>query len=49
MLGIDQPSFPPIAAGHIVTKRDHVCGDFKDDLDWSTLPLPYRKRVGAPV
>jgi hypothetical protein len=38
-----------IQSGHIVTQREHVCGDFKDDFDWSTLPLPYRKRVGAPV
>lgn len=37
------------AGGHPVTSRDYHCGDFKDEFDWSTLPLPYRKRVGAPV
>lgn len=34
-------------AGHIATTRDHHCGDFKDDFDWSSLPLTYRARVGA--
>lgn len=48
MMGITNCSIPP-ASGHIVTKSDHVCGDFKDEFDWSALPLPYRKRVGAPV
>lgn len=48
VLGFSQ-SFPPIAAGHVVTKREHVCGEFKDEFDWSTLPLPYRKSVGARV
>jgi len=36
-----------IGAGHIMTKRDHHCGDFKDDFNWSTLSLTYRRRVGA--
>lgn len=22
-------------AGHILTRREHSCGDFKDDFDWS--------------
>lgn len=35
--------------GHPVTRREYHCGDFKDEFDWSTLPLPYRKRVGAPI
>jgi hypothetical protein len=48
MLGIES-AHPPIQAGHIVTPREHVCGDFKDDFDWSTLPLPYRHRIGAPI
>lgn len=47
-LGILSPSCI-VPAGHPVTERDHVCGEFKDEFDWSTLPLPYRKRVGAPL
>ncbi|PWE56736.1 hypothetical protein DEM27_10255 [Metarhizobium album] len=48
MIGI-VGAHPLISAGHVVTPREHVCGDFKDDFDWSTLPLPYRKRIGAPT
>lgn len=48
MLGIDWSSMP-LGAGHVLTKRAHVCGDFKDEFDWSSLPLAYQKRVGAPV
>lgn len=48
MLGISHSSHR-FEAGHIVTKRDHHCGDFKDDFDWSSLSLPYRIRIGAPV
>lgn len=48
MLGISSASIVP-AAGHVVTKAGHVCGDFADTFDWSTLPLPYRRRVGAPM
>lgn len=48
MLGIEWCSHP-IAAGHVITPRDHHCGEFKDEFDWNRLPLPYRKRVGAPV
>lgn len=48
MLEIEGCSLPP-ASGHIITRRDHLCGDFKDEFDWSTLPLPYLKRVGAPA
>jgi hypothetical protein len=36
-------------SGHIATDRSHHCGDFKDQFDWSSLPLPYLKRVGAPL
>lgn len=36
----------PIGAGHQVTLRDHYCGDFKDDFDWSSLPMPYLSRIG---
>lgn len=36
-------------SGHPITQRDYSCGQFKDEFDWTTLPLPYRKRVGAPL
>jgi hypothetical protein len=45
MLGVDNCSLTP-EPGHVVTAYNHVCGDFKDDFDWSSLPLPYRKRIG---
>jgi hypothetical protein len=48
MLGIEGCSMP-FRAGHVITPREHVCGEFRDEFDWSTLPLPYRKRVGASV
>lgn len=48
MLGIERCTMR-LAPGHIVTPHDHKCGDFKDEFDWETLPLPYRKRIGAPV
>lgn len=48
MLGITKCSLK-LTAGHVVTAYDHVCGDFKDEFDWTTLPLGYRKRVGAPL
>jgi hypothetical protein len=48
MLGIEKCSLRP-SVGHVVTQREHVCGDFKDEFDWTTLPLSYRKAVGAPI
>jgi hypothetical protein len=33
-------------AGHILTNREHRCGDFKDDFDWSSLPPAYLRRIG---
>jgi hypothetical protein len=36
----------PPEPGHVVTQRDHHCGDFKDDFDWSSLPLPYLSKIG---
>lgn len=45
MLGLEHCSLR-IKAGHAVTRRDYVCGEFKDEFDWTTLPLPYRKRIG---
>ena len=47
MIGISGYSLPT-GAGHIVTPRDHRCGDFRDAFDWSSLPLAYQRRVGAP-
>ena len=48
MLNISRVSMD-LEPGHIATAHDHICGDFKDDFDWSSLPLAYRKRVGAPT
>ena len=48
MLGIYSSSHN-VGAGHVITDRGHRCGEFKDEFDWSSLPLPYRKRIGAPV
>jgi len=45
MLGITGTS-SPMAAGHVMTPREHKCGDFKDEFDWSTLPVLYLKRIG---
>jgi hypothetical protein len=47
MLGIAGASLK-VGAGHALTRRDYVCGEFKDEFDWSSLPLPYRKRIGEP-
>jgi hypothetical protein len=30
------------------TTRGHVCGEFKDEFDWSSLPPNYRRMVGDP-
>lgn len=45
LLGCGSPSTLPMT-GHIMTRRDHVCGDFKDEFDWSTLPAAYLKKIG---
>lgn len=47
MMGITKCSLAS-GAGHVITVRDHHCGDFKDDFDWSSLPLAYQRRVGVP-
>ncbi|NBU79778.1 MAG: hypothetical protein EBS50_12030 [Sphingomonadaceae bacterium] len=44
--GIDWASYVP-APGHPFTHATHVCGAFKDDFDWSTLPAEYLKQIGA--
>ena len=46
MLAVVFTSAPP-PAGHVVTYREHVCGEFQDNFDWASLPLAYRKEVGA--
>jgi hypothetical protein len=33
-------------AGHILTNRDHHCGDFKDSFEWTSLPPAYLRRIG---
>lgn len=45
MIGIEWSSFTP-PAGHVLTRREHVCGEFRDEFDWTTLSLLYRKRIG---
>lgn len=45
MLGMRSPSRVS-GAGHVMTLRDHHCGEFKDDFDWSTLPPHYLRRIG---
>lgn len=44
-LGIEGSSLPP-AAGHAITERGHVCGEFRDGFEWSSLPAAYRRRIG---
>lgn len=46
MIGLTNPSVA-VAAGHVVTRREHHCGDFVDNFDWTSLPVSYRKDVGA--
>lgn len=48
MLGFYSSSIR-LGAGHAITPREHHCGAFKDEFDWTSLPLPYRKRIGAPM
>lgn len=45
MLNITRISLPP-KSGHIMTRREHHCGDFKDTFDWGTLPPHYLRRIG---
>lgn len=46
LLGVAHHSLPP-EAGHVMTPRDYVCGDFRDSFDWSSLPAAYQRRVGV--
>lgn len=34
MIGIESPTMD-IGAGHVLTRRDHYCGDFIDTHDWA--------------
>ena len=45
MIGIRAASLP-FDAGHVMTLREHHCGDFKDEFDWSSLPAAYLRRIG---
>lgn len=45
VLGMRFASLVP-DAGHILTPREHHCGDFKDDFDWPSLTPLYLKRIG---
>lgn len=47
MLGIKSCSLP-LEAGHIFTPLHHHCGEFRDEFDWASLPLVYRRRIGHP-
>lgn len=47
MLGVHGTTYP-LTAGHVMTPREHHCGDFKDDFDWNTLPPHYLRRIGWP-
>lgn len=48
MLGIRVTSLIP-EAGHIMTRREHHCGDFKDEFDWTCLPAAYLRKIGRPT
>ena len=45
MLGLKFTS-QPMTAGHVMTRREHRCGDFKDEFDWASLSPLYLKRIG---
>lgn len=47
-LGVESSSHR-FKSGHPITPRAYHCGEFKDEFDWTSLPLPYRKRIGAPI
>lgn len=35
-----------VGAGHVVTPREHKCGDFADSFDWNSLPANYLHAIG---
>ena len=47
LMGIKySPSYIP-EEGHIITKAEHVCGEFKDDFEWATLGRFYLKSING--
>lgn len=38
----------PTIEGFPTTTREQVCGDFKDEFDWESLPRSYLKKIGYP-
>jgi len=36
----------PLEAGHVLTTREHHCGDFKDEFDWQSLSPFYLRKIG---
>jgi hypothetical protein len=48
MLGVQGASLKP-GAGHAMTPRGHLCGEFKDEFDWQSLPPSYLRRIGFPL
>ena len=45
MLGLKFSSICP-GAGHVMTNREHRCGEFMDSFDWKSLPSQYLQRIG---
>lgn len=45
MLGMKFNSLCP-GAGHVMTNREHRCGDFVDSFDWKSLAPQYLQRIG---
>lgn len=45
VLGIEWTSLS-MGAGHILTPRDHRCGEFADTFDWTSLPPHYLRTIG---
>ncbi len=45
MLGLRFNGISP-GAGHVLTNREHRCGDFKDSFDWQSLSPAYLWRIG---
>lgn len=47
MLGMRIIGGPKPRSGHILTNRAHICGEFKDEFDWKSLPLNYLRAIGG--
>lgn len=45
MLGMEGSSLP-IGSGHILTRREHRCGEFQDAFNWQSLPPAYLRQIG---